>query len=85
MTPGAGQHSNAVSGYKPSVTCKIRVTNGAGRGCYVCEYWGLGVPLPGTPYALHPQMKYASVFRKSIVADVRAQLRTIGHETEILV
>ena len=84
MTREIGQQSTVGSGYKPSATYRIRVTNGPARGCYVCEYWGLGVALPGTLYALHPQVKYASLFRKSIVEEVRAQLRSMGHETQVI-
>ncbi len=84
MTREVGQQSTAGSGYQPSATFRIRVTNGSARGCYVCEYWGLGVPLAGTLYALHPQVKYASLFRKSIIEDVRAQLRSLGHETQVI-
>ena len=85
MTSDAREQSKAGSGYKPSATFKIRVRNGPARGCYVCEYWGLGVPVPGTVYALHPQVKYATLFRKSMIEDVRAQLRSLGHETAVIV
>jgi hypothetical protein len=84
MMREVGQQYKAESGYKPSETYRIRVTNGSARGCYVCEYWGLGVALSGTLYALHPQVKYASLFRKSIIEDVRAQLRSLGHETQVI-
>ena len=84
MMREVGNQLTGGRGYKPAATFRIRVTNGSARGCYVCEYWGLGVALSGTLYALHPQAKYASLFRKSIIDDVRAQLGALGHETQVL-